>query len=297
MKFISKLGYGMGDLGAGCLWGAISFLMIYLTDSVGIGAAIVGTMMLVVRIFDGVSDAFVGTLIDNTHTKHGKARPWFLASILPLVVTTILLFNVPSGLSMTGKIIFVYILYFIVTVIFYTINNVAYNALPAFITDSTKDRISLNVYRYLFSLTIGIVVASFTMPLVERLGGAPNSQAGWTRALFIYSALALVALTFCGFSVKEKIDAGYIEKAKDKGNKLPFYKALLYTFENKYFIINLGLTLIGMTRIELLGAGVYYAQYNLGNVNLLWNTHCRVLAADDHRDFCKLNYDEENDYA
>jgi len=268
MKTRNKLGYGVGDLGAGTLWAMVSsFILIYLTDSVGMNAAVVGTMLLIARSLDGVTDAFMGTLIDNTHSKIGKARPWFFASILPLVVSTVLLFNVPANISEASQKVYVFIMYVAMTAIFYTANNVSYNALPAFVTDSTKDRIGMNVFRYLFTLSGGIAIGSITIPLVTSLGGSPNSQVGWTQVSIIYGLVAAAALTIAGFSVKEKVSEAKAKPGKEKKdkNKLPFYKAFWYTFNNKYFLIMLAIALLGLIRMGTLAAGVYYAQYNLGN--------------------------------
>ena len=59
-----------------------SFVLIYLTDTVGLNAGIVGTLMMFSKFADGVTDVFFGTLIDKTHSKMGKARPWMLWSYL-----------------------------------------------------------------------------------------------------------------------------------------------------------------------------------------------------------------------
>ena len=150
------------------------------------------------------------------------------------------------------------------TAVFYTVNNVSYNALPAFVTDSTKDRIGLNVFRYIFALTSGILIASITVPLVTSLGGSANSQAGWTKVSIIYGVVATIALAIAGFSVKEKVSDQDKTKKREKENRLPFYKAFGYTFNNKYFLIMLTMTLLGLIRMGTLAAGVYYAQYNLG---------------------------------
>lgn len=269
MKKRHKLGYGIGDMGAGTIWGLTGgFLMVYMTDTVGISAALLGTLFLAARLFDGVSDAFMGTLIDNTHTKIGKARPWFLASILPLVVCTILLFNIPSSFSVTGKSIYFFVMYFVVTVVFYTINNVSYNSFPALVTDKTEDRIGMALFRYVSSISTGLVVSVITIPLLKRLGGL-NNQAAWSKVVLLYCLIGLVALTITGFSVKEIITA---KKAKIEANKedsIPFYKAFKYTFSNKYFLIMITDSIMMMTRMGVAGAGIYYAQYNLGNADLV----------------------------
>lgn len=79
LKWYQKMAYGSGDAAANCGYALISsFMMLYLTNSVGLNSAIIGTLMMVSRIFDGVTDIIFGTLIDHTKSKLGKARPWML---------------------------------------------------------------------------------------------------------------------------------------------------------------------------------------------------------------------------
>ena len=69
-----KICYGVGDIGANLVWTTVaSFLTIYCTDVAGIAAGIVGTLMLIARLFDGVSDLFMGIIIDKTNTRWGKS--------------------------------------------------------------------------------------------------------------------------------------------------------------------------------------------------------------------------------
>ncbi len=76
-----KIAYALGDVGCNFVWTTISsFLTIYYTDSVGLGAAMVGTMMLITRLLDGLTDLAMGVVIDKTNTRWGKARPWILWS-------------------------------------------------------------------------------------------------------------------------------------------------------------------------------------------------------------------------
>ncbi|GHT86022.1 MFS transporter [Bacteroidia bacterium] len=270
MKTRSKLGYGLGDVGAGTLWGMVGFVMIYMTDAVGVSAAALGTMMLCARVFDGVSDALMGTVIDNTHTKWGKARPWLFGSIAPLVITFIMLFNVPGNLSKNGKATYFFILYFIVTAVFYTINNVSYNALPALVTDSTKDRVSMSIYRYVLSLTTGVALSVVLVPVINSMGGLSN-QAAWTKVTIVCALIAVTMLTVSGLSVKELVTVKKTDKetGKKKEKGVPFYKAFGYTFSNKYFLLQLAMTIFTLTRLGLTGAGVYYAKCNLGNPDLV----------------------------
>ena len=81
LKIRERLAYGVGDIGGNLIFAPISaFLLFYFTDTVGIGAAIAGTLLLFGRVLDGTMDLILGTLIDRTSTRWGKARPWILFS-------------------------------------------------------------------------------------------------------------------------------------------------------------------------------------------------------------------------
>ena len=99
-----KIAYAMGDSGSGSfVWlFTSSFLMLYYTDGVLAAAGTIGTMMLIMRVFDGFSDILFGVLLENTSTRIGKARPWFGASSIPLVISFILMFHVPSNIGKTA---------------------------------------------------------------------------------------------------------------------------------------------------------------------------------------------------
>ena len=106
LKWYNKVGYGAGDIAGNCVYALLtSFMMIYLTDSVGLSMGIVGTLIAISKIFDGISDFFFGRMIDKTHTKMGKARPWmlwpYIGCALALVACFSILHNTYSSLSRT----------------------------------------------------------------------------------------------------------------------------------------------------------------------------------------------------
>ena len=79
LKWYNKVGYGSGDLAGNVVYAFLSsFVMLYLTNTVGLNPGIVGTLIMVSKLFDGISDMFFGTMIDKTKSKLGKARPWML---------------------------------------------------------------------------------------------------------------------------------------------------------------------------------------------------------------------------
>jgi len=102
-------GFRLGGIGLYGAWTLVgTFLAFYYTDIIGISAAIVGTLMLIVRFMDGVADIGMGIVVDQTSTKHGKARPWIRWMALPYGISTVLLFTVPD-LGVTSKIFYMYV--------------------------------------------------------------------------------------------------------------------------------------------------------------------------------------------
>ena len=74
LKWYNKVGYGTGDLAGNVVYAFLSsFVMLYLTNTVGLNPGVVGTLIMVSKLFDGVSDMFFGTLIDKTKSRLGKA--------------------------------------------------------------------------------------------------------------------------------------------------------------------------------------------------------------------------------
>lgn len=100
LKWYNKVGYGSGDIAGNVVYALLSsFVMIYLTDTIGMSAGIVGTLIAVSKIFDGVTDIFFGAMIDKTKSRFGKARPWMLYGYIGCTVTLIAIFAIPVSMG------------------------------------------------------------------------------------------------------------------------------------------------------------------------------------------------------
>lgn len=103
LKWYNKVGYGSGDIAGNVVYAFLtSFVMIYLTDTIGLNAGIVGTLIAVSKLFDGVSDIFFGSMIDRTKSKMGKARPWMFYGFFGCAVT---LFGVFATICRLGIVV------------------------------------------------------------------------------------------------------------------------------------------------------------------------------------------------
>lgn len=101
---INKVGYGSGDIAGNVVYALLSaFVMIYLTDTVGLNSGIVGTLIAISKLFDGISDIFFGAMIDKTHSKMGKARPWMLYGYFGCAVCLVAIFCIPADIGEFAK--------------------------------------------------------------------------------------------------------------------------------------------------------------------------------------------------
>jgi len=264
-----KIAYGIGDLGSNFAWTFVSsFALIYYTNVVGIGAAAVGTLILLARILDGFTDILIGNLIDKTRTKMGKARPWLFWSAFPLVVSLILIFNVPAGLFGMGKLVYIFITYTLMSAFFYTASNISYNALVALITDVPKDRVVMGSLRFIFVAVAGIVIATLTMKLVDIFG---TGQKGWMMVSLLYGALFLLFTMITVFGVREiDVDGKGSDNEAAVKNTVSLGSSILMLLKNRFFIILLFIYIANYIYAGIsAGIGIYYASYVLGDPALL----------------------------
>lgn len=263
-----KILYGLGDVGVNIIWILpSSFLTLYYTDSVGMSAAFVGTMMLLCRLFDGLSDIVMGTIIDKTRTRWGKARPWLLFMGIPLVLSVFLVFSVPQGLSEGAQKAYAFITYFIMTVVCYTAVNLSYHSMLPRFSLTSQDRSIVSVIRTIFAMIATIGVMSVTPSLIESLGGE-HSQSAWKVIVLIYGVISTIAILITFIGVKERLPVDTINE-EGKAVKIPLKKGIAILLKNRYFYISVFLFLTFYISNGTSGINVYYARDVFGDANLL----------------------------
>lgn len=269
LSSLQKVAYGTGNFSANLMNCTVgTFISFYYTEVAGLPIASVGVILLLCRLLDGVSDLIMGAIVQRTHTKHGKARPWVLWMSIPFGISVFLMFFSP-GFGTTGKIIYAAATYMAGIAIVYTMISVPYNTLSALITRDPDERTALATMRQFFGFMGPLFVTTFTLPIVNGLGGG---QRGWSILAAIYGVLGAVLYLWVFFSTKElDSDEESAEeeqkekKAAPKGNLLKEIKAL---FKNQYWLIVLLITLvIFMTYGIKGGVQTYYCKYVMGNEN------------------------------
>ena len=171
LSWLQRIGYGSGDIGGNVVYAFLTFfVMIYLTDSIGLNSGIIGTLMAVAKIFDGISDVIFGSLIDKTHTKMGKARPWMLWPYFGCGVCLFAIFAIPTSWGKVAQYAFFLIFYVMLNAGFYTANNIAYSALTALVTKNENERVQLGSIRFIFAFTTSTIIQAITFGLVDYFG-------------------------------------------------------------------------------------------------------------------------------
>ena len=167
-----RLAYGCGDFSSNIMYSAMAaFLMFYYTDYVGVSAAVVGTIMLVSRLFDGISDLVMGIIIDRTRSPFGKARVWILRLVIPYAIGTVLLFAVPNGWSETAKYIYIFFSYNLAFTVLFTGINLPYATLTALMTQDQYERSVLSIFRMILATCGTLFIKTCTLLGIMHVHG------------------------------------------------------------------------------------------------------------------------------
>lgn len=267
LKWYNKVGYGSGDIAGNVVYAFLSaFVMIYLTNTVGLNPGIVGTLIAVSKLFDGITDVFFGSMIDKTKSRMGKARPWMLYGYIGCAVTLAAIFAIPTDLGEFAQYAWFYIAYTLLNAVFYTANNIAYSALTALITKNNKERVEMGSYRFIFAFSTSLLIQSVTLAFVDKLGGGAD---GWRTVAIIYAIIGLIVNTISVLSVKElpeeELNDG-MEKNDDE--KYTLIDAAKLLFSNKYYVMICATYILQQIYGAMINMGLYYMMYILFNKEL-----------------------------
>jgi GPH family glycoside/pentoside/hexuronide:cation symporter len=210
-----KVGYALGDTASNFYWKTFEvFALFYYTDVFGLSAAQVGFMFFVTRICDAVADPVMGALADRTTSRFGKFRPYLLWLAVPMAVTGVLAFTRPA-LSGASLLAYAYATY-TAMMLAYTAVNIPYSALLGVLTPSSRARTSCSSFRFVGGFAGGLLVQTFTLSFVRRLGHGDDAR-GWRDVMFVYGALACAMFVVAFASTRERVKPSADHRADLRG--------------------------------------------------------------------------------
>lgn len=265
-----KICYGLCEGGEAFSWTYASmYLMYFWTDVMGINMTSTALILLLTRLWDGISDALIGVWIDRTQTRWGKFRPWILFSCVPTAIANVLCFLVLPIDTQGGKLAYGLIT-FCVLIFSYSCENVAQNALPAAMTLNDGERASLATFRTIGGYGGSILVSNFSLILVEHFGKG-NDARGFlgTTVLYGFIMVFLFVVSFKG--TREIVPVPHYPRGKVRiHNILELYKGNRPMMIMTLVYIAMGLFTYGRSSVA-----VYYFEY-LANDRALHGTWASV---------------------
>lgn len=278
-KFSGKMAFGfsmvrLGNILAGLMSGEVTY---FATNSLGLAAAAISIGIAVKTFLDALTDLVVGAMVDGTHTKWGKARPWTLAGI-PMWLTLLFIFLAPKGLlGDMGLVVYITVFSILQSAVFNTMANIAYETHIKRCIVKEENRIkTLTIIGVVYA--VGALGLQMTLPAI--IAAFHGSQTGFI-IMTVVTGIIGIGACICAFIIckeysEEELAAygGYdVEEAKEKVPMGVFLKSIL---KNKYlFMYTIINFLYMMIMMSSFGTGQYYFQYVFGNLG----TFSLVMAA------------------
>jgi len=265
------LGYLVGPAGALLLNAVIaSYLNVYYTDVLkmtGVWGGLFLTIFPVIsKIVDAFTNVFMGYLIDHTHSKQGKARPWLFVSAPVVMISGIMLFAVPE-FSETFKLLWVMFSYNLYYSIAYTVYNMSHSLMVPLSVRDIKQRGSLSVLTNISTVMVtGIIVALiFPMLIMPAIGVNKES---WILVMFILSVIALPLVLLEYYFTKERITMESKENETEEKQDVKISTQMKALFSDKFFVcILLYFLVYNISTLIKNSSLVYFCNYVLGSYN------------------------------
>ncbi len=198
-----KFGFGLGDAASHIVFdSSVAILAYFYTNIYGLPPAVMGTLFLVVRVLDAITDPIMGAIADQTKSRWGRFRPWLLIICVPFAVSCVLVYSTPA-FEQTGKIVYAVVAYIFMTLM-YTAINIPYCSLGAAITADPKENLSLQSWRFAVAPIGGAMGTALILPLADFI--APGDRAsGMQWAMGIFGAIGCVMFLICFMTTRERI--------------------------------------------------------------------------------------------
>lgn len=257
-----RVSYGLSDAADNLVFQMMTtYLLFFYTDVFGLTASEAAILFVVARVADVFESLIIGVMIDKTHSKWGKSRPFFLWYAFPYVIFAVLTFVTPNFLPHSGKLIWAYVTYLGLG-FFYTAVNLPITSILPTMTDNERETTLLGVIRQFFGSSVQFIVGTFTIPLVAIFGRG-DQQKGFLGTIILFGMISLALILNTFFHVRERFTDQTIshQPLKEVWNMLK---------QNKpWMVISVVIFLYWLTTSIRNQTTIYYFKYVIKNENLV----------------------------
>lgn len=224
-----KIGYGFGDMSSSMFWKIFSYYLPFFYSNIfGLSLAHAGTLVLVTKLYDAVSDPVMGLIADRTNTRWGKYRPYLLWIAIPFAVAGVLAFFTPQTDNYTFKHVYAYVTYILMMTV-YTAINVPYGAMLGVMTDDSREKSVFSSFRMFFAFIGSFIAMGSFEPLLKLrqsiLGTLPaewtladSTPADWTVAVSVIGIVCAVLFILSFVMTRERVTEAEMAKEPVKEN-------------------------------------------------------------------------------
>lgn len=248
----SKLAFGAGELAPSLVATVLAFFQLFfLTTVAGLNPAAAGSILLIVKIWDAITDPIVGWLSDRTRSRLGRRRPWILYGTLPLAITFVLQWLVPP---FAGTERFFY--YLVAAMLFslaFTVVSIPYNALAPALSRDYDEGTSLTAFRSAFSIGASMLAGALHQGVVNAFG---DVQVGYMAAAIVWGLCCVPPLLWCFLGTRERYQGDAKEQA------MPIAAQLRAVAHNKPYLVVVGLYLCSWLSVQMTSTVlIFYITY------------------------------------
>jgi GPH family glycoside/pentoside/hexuronide:cation symporter len=208
----ARLAFGAGDLSPGMAAIIVGFFQaLFLTTVAGLSPGAVGIILLLGRVWDAITDPWMGLISDRTRSRFGRRRFWMLLGAVPFGVIYFLIWYVPP-VGDTLK-FFYYLVVILAFNTAYTVVNVPYTSLTAELTNDYDERTVLNSFRFAFSIGGSLLAGIVHGALITRFCADANaclpaeSRTGYMLSAGIFGLIMIFPFLATVFGTREPTHA------------------------------------------------------------------------------------------
>ena len=266
------IGFALNGCGSSCIAGILgSFLTVYLTDNLLLSMGFITAMMTAARIINAVTEGLSGFLIDMTHTKMGKARPWILGTAFFVALPVFLIFNTPTSFGPTGRMIWVFVNYLLHVAVFGAVISIATATLLIKMTSNSVERAKVTNLGSLLGQISNLIVSAYGVPVLMYFGGY---EKGYFGLSLIFCSIGFILPFLTGVICRETpevwAEAAQQLSAARKRPTLPVKTQLKYVFGCKYALPLFGMFLTYNFAGMIFGSmAIYFLRDVLGNAGYM----------------------------
>lgn len=256
-----RISYGLSDAADNLVFQMMTtYLLFFYTDVYGLSTSAAAILFVVARIADVVESLIIGVMIDHTHSRFGKSRPFFLWYALPYALFAVLTFVTPD-FGATGKLIWAYVTYLGLGFFYTAVNLPITSILPA-LSQNDRELTLLGVIRQFCGSSVQIIVAVFTLPLVA-LFGQGDEKRGFLLTIVLFSGISLVLILNTFLQVRERF-------SQPKQPHQPLREIWAKLKQNQpWFILSAVILLYWLTTAIKNQTTIYYFKYLLQREDLV----------------------------